>query len=125
MIIVQQLSILHDFAKALIDAGSNINRADNNGMTALMYAASHNSDIAITLISTGAEVTKVEKDGSNALLYAAKRYRLYVAALLIMILACRDVPLYKEFIFHRLFNMRIIKNANRVTPYGNRNFNYL
>lgn len=58
---------------ALMDAGADIHLADNNGMTALMYAAQNGrADTLQLLLEKGAQVNAADDFGMTALLYAAQ-----------------------------------------------------
>ncbi|MGA2642650.1 MAG: ankyrin repeat domain-containing protein [Spirochaetia bacterium] len=58
--------------QAAIDKGADVNAADENGKTALMYAASENPDIGVitALYNAGAKVGVKDNRGATALIYA-------------------------------------------------------
>ena len=59
----------------LLKHGANVNARDENGATALYYAADEGSIIAIkALIAAGAEVNAQTKEGDSALLRSLRRY---------------------------------------------------
>jgi Ankyrin repeats (3 copies) len=64
-----------DQARELINAQPDtINMADNNGRTALMYAANWlHLDIAALLEARGADATRVDNEGHDAFFYALRR----------------------------------------------------
>jgi len=58
--------------RALLDAGARVDETDNDGITALGWAAIANRlDLARALIERGADVNHVDKHGMTPLLYAA------------------------------------------------------
>jgi ankyrin repeat protein len=61
-----------DAVRALLDAGEKVNETDNDGITALSWAAIANRiDMARLLIERGADVNHVDQKGMTPLLYAA------------------------------------------------------
>lgn len=62
------------FLKIYVDSGiSNINDADFQGKTALMYAIENQSIIAVNLLlKRGANVSKVDAEGNDAFIWAVK-----------------------------------------------------
>jgi len=61
-----------DAARALLDAGAQVDEVDNDGITVLGWAAiSNRLDIARLMIQRGADVNHVDKKGMTPLLYAA------------------------------------------------------
>jgi len=59
--------------EALLQAGCDVNAADNNGRTPLMYAARYNQPAAVRLLlEAGANVKAQDKDGMTALDLAKK-----------------------------------------------------
>ncbi len=73
---LMQIQLLnHSTAKELlpmlIKRGVDVNRTDNNGMTALMYAADHsNKDTIKVLIQAGADINQTDNEGNAALYYS-------------------------------------------------------
>jgi len=68
------LSTTHrtDSVRALLDAGANVDEADDDGITVLGWAAiSNRLDLARLLIQRGADVNHTDKNGMTPLLYAA------------------------------------------------------
>ncbi|MGD0667680.1 MAG: ankyrin repeat domain-containing protein [Bryobacteraceae bacterium] len=58
--------------RALLDAGADVNEADDDGITSLSWAAiSNRVELARLLIQRGADVNHVDKKGMTPLLYAA------------------------------------------------------
>ncbi|CAH1798924.1 unnamed protein product [Owenia fusiformis] len=59
-------------AKLLLDHGANVNAVNNNGKTALMYAASVNDSVECVnlLIAHGANIDAKDNDGTTALILA-------------------------------------------------------
>ncbi len=58
--------------KALLAGGANINEKDNDGLTALHWAAlTHRTEVARALIEAGANVNAVDRFGYTPLLYAS------------------------------------------------------
>jgi ankyrin repeat protein len=67
-----------EWVTLLIDAGAEVNQADNKGKTPLMLAARNgNLDLAKILIDNGADVNQKDKDGKSALQLAmnAKQWK--------------------------------------------------
>lgn len=60
-----------ELMKILIDAGADLNIADNAGMAPLMYAA--NAGISRLLLDAGAKIDSENDDGWTTLMYAAMR----------------------------------------------------
>jgi len=61
----------------LLEAGANVEAADNEGFTALMSAASNGHiEVISKLVQAGADVTAKDTDGWTALMLAAKNGRL-------------------------------------------------
>ena len=61
-----------DAVRALLDAGARVDETDDDGITALSWAAiSNRVDLARLLIQRGADVNHVDKKGMTPLLYAA------------------------------------------------------
>ena len=61
-----------DSVRALLDAGTRVDEADDDGITSLSWAAiSNRVDMARLLIQRGADVNHVDKKGMTPLLYAA------------------------------------------------------
>jgi hypothetical protein len=61
-----------DSMRALLDAGANVDEADDDGITLLTWAAIGNrTEVARLLIARGADVNHVDKNGMTPLLYAA------------------------------------------------------
>jgi ankyrin repeat protein len=61
-----------DAARALLDAGAQVDEVDNDGITVLGWAAiSNRLDLARLMIQRGADVNHVDKKGMTPLLYAA------------------------------------------------------
>jgi ankyrin repeat protein len=59
-------------AKALLDAGANVNEVDDDGISLLQWAAiSNRPEMARLLIQRGADLNHIDKKGMTALLYAA------------------------------------------------------
>jgi len=62
--------------KKLVRLGANVNKADTEGMTPLMYAASKNGarnvEMITTLCKSGARVDQVDKNGMSAFIWATK-----------------------------------------------------
>jgi ankyrin repeat protein len=59
-------------ARALLDAGGKVDEADNDGITALSWAAiAGRANMARLLIERGADVNHADKNGMTPLLYAA------------------------------------------------------
>jgi ankyrin repeat protein len=59
-------------ARALLDAGAAVDKADGDGLTALFWATLANkTNMAQLLIERGADVNHVDKQGMTPLLYAA------------------------------------------------------
>jgi ankyrin repeat protein len=59
-------------ARALLDAGAAVDKADGDGLTALLWATLANkTNMAQLLIEHGADVNHVDKQGMTPLLYAA------------------------------------------------------
>jgi ankyrin repeat protein len=61
-----------DSVRALLDAGGQVDEADDDGITVLSWAAIGNrAEMARLLIKRGADVNHVDKRGMTPLLYAA------------------------------------------------------
>jgi ankyrin repeat protein len=61
-----------EVARALLDSGAAVDKADADGLTALLWATLANkTDMAQLLIERGADVNHVDKHGMTPLLYAA------------------------------------------------------
>ncbi len=61
-----------DSVRALLDAGARVDETDDDGITALSWAAiSNRVELARLLIQRGADVNHVDKKGMTPLLYAA------------------------------------------------------
>ena len=61
-----------DSARAVLDAGANVNEIDDDGISLLEWAAiSNRPEMARLLIQRGADVNHVDKKGMTPLLYAA------------------------------------------------------
>ena len=70
--------------KLLIEKGANVNAADEDGKTALMYAALCDAkETAELLIEKGADVNAVNDNGETALMMATKKNNKEIADLLI------------------------------------------
>ena len=68
----------------LIEAGADVNHANNNGTTALIFAASNGrTEVAEKLIQAGANVNLANNDGTTALIYAAWNGRTEVVTALL------------------------------------------
>lgn len=65
--------------KKMLDAGSDINLVNDNGMTALMFASgeSKNPDVVSALLEAGAVVEATSKSGKSALDYAVNNADIY------------------------------------------------
>ena len=60
-----------DVAKKLIDAGANVNIADNDGATPLMFAfIIQDFDLVRILIERSKNLNRFDREGKNALYYA-------------------------------------------------------
>jgi ankyrin repeat protein len=61
-----------DVARALLDSGASVDKADGDGLTALFWATlSNKTNMAQLLIEHGADVNHADKQGMTALLYSA------------------------------------------------------
>ena len=80
--------------RVLIEHGASVDIVDNDGWTALMYAArySESPEVLKTLISGGAQVDKVDKEGRTALMYAAAGNKSDSAADVVKVLVEAGVP---------------------------------
>ena len=69
------VSVDYDFdaVKALIEAGADVNAKDDEGKTALIYAAiyNHTPEVAKALVEAGAEINAKDNEGRTALSWAA------------------------------------------------------
>jgi len=73
-----------EIAQILINAGANVNYANNFGNTPLIRAAQYNSnEIAQILITAGAQIDLVNQDGWTALMFAAESNSTEIAQMLI------------------------------------------
>ena len=62
--------------KVLINAGADVNAKDNEGKTALMYAAYNSGKVSVDLlIKNKANINAKDNDGNTALLHAIRSYR--------------------------------------------------
>ena len=70
---------------SLIKAGADVNAKDDNGMTALIWAAADNSNVEVikTLINAGANINAKSYYGMTALMVAAEEGNVKAAELLI------------------------------------------
>ncbi|MBI4823896.1 MAG: ankyrin repeat domain-containing protein [Nitrospirae bacterium] len=69
--------------KSLLQHGADVNAKDNNGNTALMYAAvGGHTEIVQTLLNKGANVNAKNNFGNTALIYAVKNGRTEIVSLL-------------------------------------------
>ena len=76
--------------ESLIRSETDVNAADDNGYTAVIYAAEYNSDICLsTLINAGADVNLVDNFGDTALTHAVENG--YERCLDLLITAGADV----------------------------------
>jgi hypothetical protein len=72
-------------AQKLIKEGSNINEADSNGATPLMYAIwSERFETAKTLSNMGANVNAIDKTGRTALLFASELGEIEIVKILLV-----------------------------------------
>ena len=58
---------------ALIRAGTEVNAADNHGLTPLMLATDNKKKCMDLLIKTGADVNKKDSEGDTPLIHSATR----------------------------------------------------
>ena len=67
-ILVEDGNLVQLIGKALLQDGCDINAADSNGRTPLMYAARYNRPTAVgLLLEAGADINAKDKDGKTAL----------------------------------------------------------
>ena len=63
-----------DTVKALLEQGADVNAKDNDGFTALMFAARDGqTDTVPALLAKGADVNAKDNDGRTALMRAKKK----------------------------------------------------
>ena len=73
-----------DVVKALLQAGADVNKADNRGWTALMKTNMHGHTATVeVLLQAGADVDKVNDDGDTALIQASREGHTAIAELLL------------------------------------------
>jgi len=74
-----------DIVKALLANGADVNKAANDGVTALYIAAENgHSDVVRALLANGANVNKAANDGATPLYIAAHQGRYNVVELLLI-----------------------------------------
>lgn len=72
-----------DYAKRLIDAGIDVNRQTDEGISALMFAAEAGDlELVKLLLARGADTSAVDKKGRNAFQYCDVRHHRDIATLL-------------------------------------------
>ena len=73
-----------DIVSLLVEHGANVNTRDNNGETALIWAATFgNEKVASFLVNNGADMEVKDNSGNTALILSARWAKLAVAKLLI------------------------------------------
>ena len=73
-----------EIVKLLLNAGADIDKQDNHGDTALIYAAiKNNIEIVKLLLNSGADIDKQNNNGDTALIYAAYRNNLEIVEILL------------------------------------------
>ena len=83
-LIISTMFNIPSLCEYLLSHGANINKKDNNGCTALHYAACENSKEAVELlISHGANINEKDNYGETALHYAASNNSKEIVELLI------------------------------------------
>lgn len=70
LLLLQDIRDAGELLTILLEAGVNVNHADNNGMTALMLNT--NKNIAKELLRAGADINLADNGGNTALHYALK-----------------------------------------------------
>lgn len=84
--LLMQASAQGDYqtVQKLIQEGVNVNEADSNGSTALMYAISKRKvEVAKYLIGSGADLKAKDKHGYDALIYAVENRQIEIMKILI------------------------------------------
>ena len=70
---VLQKSLIH-LVSHLLDNGSDVNKEDEEGITALHHAVSKNNDMMVNaLLENGADINKQNKEGKTALFQAVEK----------------------------------------------------
>lgn len=77
------LDLIYYFSHSLLEAGAEVNQANNNGKTPLMAAAQEGHEKVVkALLEAGADIEAKNKNGDTALTLAVKNDHLEVVKIL-------------------------------------------